>query len=226
MLKCFKHTYYPYPLTNTAYHTIIQRLTKNVSILENQKISITLKNREMEKIVHSKINPERSLFFGSMVTEKDADLLIKQLFELNKTKGDIFVQINSNGGSFAGARKLYDNIALSPNPVYGIVAGNAFSAAAIVLQACHKRCATKLSKLLIHHLMCPLSFDLKINDKTDIKKMIEKETNRVQENEKMMMEILKKRMTISEEEILKILDDEPELSALTAQKIGLIDEII
>ena len=33
-------------------------------------------------------------------------------------------------------------------------------------------------------------------------------------------------MTISEEEILKILDDEPELSALTAQKIGLIDEII
>lgn len=181
----------------------------------------------MEKIVHSKkINPERSLFFGSMVTEKDADLLIKQLFELNKTKGDIFIQINSNGGSFAGARKLYDNIALSPNPVCGIVAGNAFSAAAIVLQACHKRCATKLSKLLVHHLMCPFSYDLKINDKIDIKKIIEKETNRVQENEKVMMEILKKRMTISEEEILKILDDEPELSALTAQKIGLIDEII
>jgi len=174
-----------------------------------------------------KINPKRSLFLNSGFTEKDADILVRDLFELNLSKGTIFLQMNGNGGSFAGAKKIYDNICLSPNPVYGIVAGNAFSAIAIVLQACYRRYATKLSRFHIHHTSYPITFTINLNDKiADLTSLITKEMIQLKINENIMMDILGKRMKVRREEIETILDNDANLSALDAKNLGLIDEII
>jgi ATP-dependent protease ClpP protease subunit len=181
----------------------------------------------MQKRSTLKIDPSRSLFLNSGFSEKDANILVKQLFDLNQSKGKIFLQMNCNGGSFAGAKKLYDNICLSPNPVYGVVAGNAFSGAPVVLQACYKRYATNLSKFLIHHISYPISFDIKINDKiSDLNDFVAEEMLLLKTNESIMVEILEKRMKINRAEIETILDKDIEFTALDAEKLGLIDEII
>ena len=193
----------------------------------NSVIQYKLKTLEMLKKRSFKINPKRSLFLNSGFTEKDADILVRDLFELNLSKGKIFLQMNGNGGSFAGAKKIYDNICLSPNSVYGIVSGNAFSAIAIVLQACCKRYATNLSKFHIHHVSYPISFTINVNDKiTDLTDLMTKEMLQLRTNDGIMAEILGKRMTVSREEIGNILDNDADLSALDAKNLGLIDEII
>lgn len=174
-----------------------------------------------------KIDPKRSLFLNSGFTEKDANVLIEQLFELNLSKGKIFLQMNGNGGSFAGAKKIYDNICLSPNPVYGIVAGNAFSAIAIVLQACQKRYATNLSKFHIHHVSYPVSFTININDKiADLTNLMAEEILRLKINDGIMIEILEKRMKVGREEIKTILDNDADINPKEALQLGLIDKII
>jgi ATP-dependent Clp protease protease subunit len=174
-----------------------------------------------------KIDPKRSLFLNSGFTEKDANTLIKQLFELNLSKGEIFLQMNGNGGSFAGAKKIYDNICLSSNPVAGIVAGNAFSAIAIVLQACQKRYATSLSKFHIHHVSYPISFTLNINDKiTDLTNLMAEEILQLKTNDGIMIDILNKRMKVGQEEIKIILDSDTDMNPQEALRLGLIDKII
>lgn len=198
-----------------------------MSILGKSVIQYQLIPQKMLKKRSFKIDPKRSLFLNSGFTEKDANILIKQLFELNLSKGKIFLQMNGNGGSFAGAKKIYDNICLSPNPVYGVVAGNAFSAIAIVLQACHKKYATKLSRFNIHHTSYPVTFTININDKiTDLTDLMAKEMLQLKINESIMMDILEKRMRIGRDEINTILDNDADMNPLEALQLGLIDKII
>ena len=58
--------------------------------------------------------------------------------------------IFSPGGDLNVNNTLVDTIALSKTPVYGYNMGNAYSAAAYILLACHKRFTLPRSKLLFH----------------------------------------------------------------------------
>jgi len=174
-----------------------------------------------------KIVPERSLNLSREFSDKEADILVGKLFTLNQEKGDIFLQINSGGGSFAGAQKLYDNIVMSPNPVIGVVIGNCFSGAVMVLQACSKRFASKHSRFLIHHVSYPVSFTFNHTD--TIEKLIPvilKEIRLLKGNNKVLISILEKKLPISLDEIIQLMDNETVISSTEALEIGFIDEIV
>lgn len=174
-----------------------------------------------------KINPERALFLHGGFTEKDANLLIKQLFELNQKGGDIFLQMNGGGGSFSGAKKIYDNILLSPNPVDAVVAGDAFSAIAVVMQACRKKYATKHSRIHIHHVAYPITLTLKPSDNiVELKEIISTELNRLKKDDDILTEILSMTLKVEKEKVKKMLDEDKTLSASEALELHLIDEII
>ncbi|MFZ4632219.1 MAG: ATP-dependent Clp protease proteolytic subunit [Patescibacteria group bacterium] len=174
-----------------------------------------------------KINPERSLFLNSGFTEKDANLLIKQLYDLNLKEGEIFLQMNGSGGSFAGAKKLFDNVQMSLNPVTGVVTGDAFSAIAVILQACHKRCATKHSRIHIHNVSCPVTLTIGPDDNIiDLNELVLVELNRVKLDNSLLINILSERMEIGKIEVKKILDKDSTLTPKQALELRLIDEIV
>lgn len=172
------------------------------------------------------LNPARSLHLNRSLSERDADMLIAELFQLNKTEGPIYLQINSPGGSAPGANKLYDNIVNTHNPVIGVVVGDCFSMAAIVLQACDRRYASKHSRLHIHHVTHP-GFILRHNDTIEsLEKKLLEGIALAQKNDKILIDILEKRMKISREEIIEIMDKDEPMTAKRALEIGLIDAII
>ncbi|MBW6491927.1 MAG: ATP-dependent Clp protease proteolytic subunit [Lentimicrobium sp.] len=174
-----------------------------------------------------KIIPERSLHLSREFNERDADILIGKLFELNQSKGNIFLQINSGGGSFAGSQKIYDNIALSPNPVIGVVAGDCFSGASIILQACSKRLATKNSRLLIHHVSYPIRLNIKHSDTIEgLSAKILDDMAQIKTNEEILIRILGEKLKVSTDQILQLLDKEEMMNPKKALATGLIDEII
>ena len=62
--------------------------------------------------------------------------------------------IHSPGGSLDVLGVLYDVIRLSATPVIGVNMGKSYSAAAMILLACHKRYGLKNSTVLFHNGSC------------------------------------------------------------------------
>ncbi len=174
-----------------------------------------------------KFNKERCVFLKSGFTENHINELVEKLFELDKSEGEIFLHINSSGGCITAFKILYDNILLCQNKVIGIVAGSCFSAATLILQACHKRYATPFSVLLIHFINYPISFTVKgDNDIGHYMKFLQNEFDFMHNNNKNVMKILKLKMTLNEKQIYQLALKEKELNVSQAKNYGLIDEII
>lgn len=174
-----------------------------------------------------KIPKEKSIFLDSSFTEKDINEIIKEIRQLNFQSGDIFLEINSVGGSFAGAIKLYEAIRLSSNKVIGVVVGNCYSGAALALQACHKRYASPLSKIGVHYITLPISF--MVDDSKPMKHYMEKlrlQYKSRKQNNQLVLNILYKRMKVSKKKIRQLLINESELSAKEALELNMIDEIL
>ncbi len=174
-----------------------------------------------------KVKKERSIFLDSSFTEQDANEIIKKLRQLNFQEGPIFLHINCAGGSFAGTKKLYEAIMLSPNKVIGVVIGNCFSGATISLQACHKRYASPLSKIGVHYINLPIRFS--IDGSKPMKFYIDElrsQYNARKKNNQLIVDILHRRMKVNKKNIRKLLIEEQELSSKEALDLNLIDEII
>lgn len=174
-----------------------------------------------------RIQKERSIFLDSSFSEKDVNELIKEFHHLNLKDGDIFLQINCVGGSFAGAKKLYEAIRFSRNKVIGVVVGNCFSGAALALQACHRRYASPLSKMGVHYITLPISFT--IDDLKPMNHYVDKLRLKYRErknNNKLILNLLYDRMKIDKKIIKELLANEKELGAKEALNLNMIDEII
>lgn len=181
----------------------------------------------MKKVLFNQANQGRTLHLNRVFAERDADQLIARIFELNQSEGEIFLQINSPGGSAAGAIKLYDNLVLSPNPVIGVVIGDCFSMASIILQACRNRYASEHSRMHIHHVTNPVNLTLRHYDTIrSLEKELLADIALAQKNDKISIDILEKKLKISREKIIKIMDEDKPITTAQALEIGLIDEII
>jgi ATP-dependent protease ClpP protease subunit len=179
------------------------------------------------KIMRNIKNNKRTLFLGPGFSEKDADRIIQELFALNKTEGKIFLQISSAGGNLPAALKLYDNILASPNPVWGIVLGDCFSGATVVLQACTKKYASPHSRLHIHHVYSPVTLTLRHFDSVrTVNKKIREEIALVKANDGRVIDIFVERTKKERSEVVQIMDKNLILTPEQAAKIYLIDEII
>lgn len=170
---------------------------------------------------------ERSLYIRSSFNDSYIDDIIEKLFFLNKQDGPILLYINSTGGTFNGAVKLYEHILLSRNEVIGVAAGVSFAGAFIILQACNKRYATPLSIFGIQYMYYDISLTVVLDHSIDhYLDYIHSEFELIRENNNIIRKVLKSKMTIDEKQIHDLLIKERELKAEEVLKLGLIDEII
>lgn len=104
--------------------------------------------------IYSRLLKDRILFLGGEVTDEEANLIIAQLLflEADDPDKDIFLYINSPGGSVSAGLAIYDTIRYLKCEVVTICVGLAASMGAFLLAsgAKGKRKALPNSEIMIH----------------------------------------------------------------------------
>ena len=174
------------------------------------------------------INPKRKILLSNSFGENEADDIVGQLFELGRDiEQSIYLQINSKGGSYVGGMKVYDTILNNAVPVTGIVTGDAFSMAAVILQACNHRAATKHSRILFHNVYWDFSLKIQPNSKVDdFKEKLQEEIDEVIRKNETIKTILTGKLPADFGDLDGFLKAERALPASRALLLNLLDEII
>ena len=97
--------------------------------------------------------PKNSDRIVYIIGQIDSDLsldVMTNLMRFGQSKKPILVLINSCGGDAAEALAIHDSIKLFPGKVFGLVAGQCYSAASTILQACTVRMMSPNSRFMIH----------------------------------------------------------------------------
>lgn len=104
--------------------------------------------------IYSRLLKDRIVFVGTMIDDNIANLIIAQLLflEAEDPEKDIFLYVNSPGGSVTAGLAVYDTMQFIKADVSTICVGLAASMAAVLLAsgAKGKRAALKNSKIMIH----------------------------------------------------------------------------
>lgn len=183
----------------------------------------------MKKKGSFKIDPKRLARLDNGLSEADAEKIITTLLFLASQSGEkIYLIINSGGGSYVGGMRLYDAIKIIPNKIIGIVIGDAFSVAALVLQACSRRLASAHSRLLVHEPANPVTVTIGPRDNPKkLASLMEAEVLEIRRKKAEAQQIILDRSgKISPEDLLTLMEKNEMLTPEKALKIGLIDEII
>src|SRR5213594_638156 len=106
--------------------------------------------------IYSRLLAERIVFLGTPVDDQIANLMIAQLLHLESEDPDkdIFIYINSPGGSVYSGLAIYDTIQFIKPDVQTICVGIAMSMGALLLAggADGKRMSLPNAKILIHQV--------------------------------------------------------------------------
>ena len=104
--------------------------------------------------VYSRLLKERIIFLGRQIDDVSANDVMAQLLYLESEDPDrdIYIYINSPGGSFTALTAIYDTMQFVRPDIQTICMGQAASAAAVLLAAGTKgkRFALEHSRVLIH----------------------------------------------------------------------------
>ena len=104
--------------------------------------------------VYNRLLRERIIFLGSVVEDSMANAIAAQILLLaaEDPKKDIFLYINSPGGSVTAGMAVFDTMQLIPNDVATVTFGMAASMGQFLLTSGTKgkRYATKSSRILMH----------------------------------------------------------------------------
>jgi ATP-dependent Clp protease protease subunit len=107
-----------------------------------------------EDYIYNRLLKERIIWLGSEVADSNANAICSQLLLLSAEdpEKDIYLYINSPGGSITAGMAIYDTIQLIRPDVQTICVGQAASFAAVLLAAGTrgKRFALPNSRILIH----------------------------------------------------------------------------
>ena len=153
--------------------------------------------------IYSRLLKDRIVFLGSPVDDTVANLVIAQLLYLQAEdpERDIYLYINSPGGSVSAGLAIYDTMQYIANDVVTICMGQASSMGAVLLAAgaAGKRSALKNSRVMIHQILL-------IRDR--------------------LYEILAKHSGQPVDRIKKDSDRDFFMSAEEAKEYGLVDKVI
>ena len=107
-----------------------------------------------EDYVYNRLLKERIIWLGSEVRDSNANLIYSQMLLLSAEdpEADIYLYINSPGGSVTAGMAIYDTMQLIPNDVVTVVTGMAASMGQFLLTAgaMGKRYATPNARILMH----------------------------------------------------------------------------
>jgi ATP-dependent Clp protease protease subunit len=171
--------------------------------------------------IYSRLLKDRIIFLGTPIDDNVANIIIAQLLflEAEDPEKDIFIYINSPGGSITAGMAIFDTMRYVKPDVSTMCVGLAASMGAFLLAAGNKgkRLATPNSEILIHQ---PLggaqgqATDIEIHAKRIIK--VKERLNNI------LAELTGQPL----EKIQKDTDRDTFMDAEEAKKYGLIDDVI
>lgn len=171
--------------------------------------------------IYSRLLKDRIIFLGGEVTDDSANAIIAQLLflEADDPNKDIFMYINSPGGSVTAGMAIYDTMQYIKPDVSTLCVGMAASMGAFLLAAGAKgkRYSLPNSEIMIHQPLGGAS-----GQATDI----EIHAKRIVEIKEKLNRILAERTGKSYEQVIKDTDRDHFLSAEIAKEYGLIDDVI
>ncbi len=184
--------------------------------------NIVEKNYNGEKIydIYSKLLTNRIIFLSGEIDDNVAGLVISELLYLDSiSNDDIYLYINSPGGSVTAGLSIYDTMNYIKSDVATVATGLCASMAAVILAAGAKgkRLSLANSEIMIHQVLGGTQ-----GQATDIKIQAE----RILEIKKKLNKILASLCNKTENKINKDTERDYYMDAEAAIKYGLIDNII
>lgn len=171
--------------------------------------------------IYSRLLKDRIIFLGGEVTDDSANAIIAQLLflEADDPTKDIYMYINSPGGSVTAGMAIYDTMQYIKPDVSTLCVGMAASMGAFLLAAGAKgkRYSLPNSEIMIHQ---PLGGAQ--GQATDI----EIHAKRIIEIKEKLNRILAETTGKSYEQVCKDTDRDHFLTAEEAKEYGLIDDVI
>ncbi len=171
--------------------------------------------------IYSRLLKDRIIFLGSPIDDNVANLVIAQLLYLQAEdpERDIYLYINSPGGSVSAGLAVYDTMQYITNDVVTICMGQASSMGAVLLAAGAKgkRSALKNSRVMIHQ---PLG------GSQGQAAMIEIYTREILKIRDKLYEILAKHTGQPQKKIAEDSDRDFFMSPEEALAYGLVDKVI
>lgn len=177
-------------------------------------------NKEYAYDLYSRLLKDRIIFLSGEINDNVASIIVSELLYLDaQNHQDIFLYINSPGGSVTSGLAIYDTMNYIKSDVHTIVVGMAASMGAFLLSSGTKgkRFALKNAEVMIHQVLGGAN-----GQATDIKIAAEHILK--------IKEKLNKILAFNTgQDISKVANDcerDNYMSAQEALKYGLIDEII
>lgn len=171
--------------------------------------------------IYSRLLKDRIIFLGGQIDDTVANLLIAQLLflESEDAEKDIYIYINSPGGSITAGMAIYDTMQYIKNDVVTICVGLAASMGAFLLTAGTqgKRFALPNAEIMIHQ---PLGGTQ--GQATDI----EIQAKRIVKMKSDLNRIMAERTGQPVDQIEKDTDRDNFMTAEEAKAYGLIDEVM
>ncbi len=171
--------------------------------------------------IYSRLLKDRIIFLGYPIDDHVANLVIAQLLflEAQDPEKDIYLYINSPGGSVTAGLAIYDTMQYVKPDVVTIVVGQAASMAAVLLAAGAKgkRYALPNSRVMIHQPLGGAQGPVK-----DVE-IITKELLRIKDT---INQILSKHTGQPIERIEKDTDRDFFMTAYEALEYGIVDKVI
>lgn len=173
--------------------------------------------------IYSRLLKERVVFMVGPVTDDTANLVVAQLLflEAENPEQDIYLYINSPGGSVTAGLSIYDTMNFIKPDVSTLCLGQAASMGAFLLSsgAPGKRLILPNSRVMIHQPLISGGLGGQASD-------IEIHARELLKLKAKLNEVLAKNCRRSLEEIERDTDRDNFMSADEAQQYGLVDRII
>jgi len=171
--------------------------------------------------IYSRLLKDRIIFLGTEIDDATANTIIAQLLFLEATDPDkdIYIYINSPGGSVSSTIAIYDTIQYIRSDVATICIGMAASGAALILSsgAKGKRFALPNSRIMVHQPLGGAQGQV-----TDI----EIQTRELKRIKDTINKILTYHTGQKFEKVEKDTDRDFYMTAQESKEYGLVDEVI
>ena len=177
-------------------------------------------NREYAYDLYSRLLKDRIIILSGEINDNTASIVVSELLYLDSLgHDDIYLYINSPGGSVTSGFAIYDTMNFIKSDVRTIVVGMAASMGAFLLSSGTKgkRCALKNAEVMIHQVLGGAQ-----GQATDIKIQAE----HILKIKKKLNHILAYNTGQPINKVIKDCERDNYMSSEEALKYGLIDEII
>ena len=174
---------------------------------------------QLDELVEEFLVRTRRLLVVGEINETSATHICSYLQLFSLREEPVYMYLNSPGGCLASGYAIIDQMQACGCPIYTIVRGQAFSMAAIIAAFGTKGCryATPNSSMMLHSVIVQSGPD-SIERHSQMSKYIT-------EDYKHKVAVLAKRMSVTNKQLIQLLDATKWMVPKQAMKIGLIDGI-